>query len=223
LTDERTRGARFVSGATDRLSELIRLALFALATFLLTVSPGPGLLYVTARTVSQGRTAGFASMFGIELGEVAWIAAAATGLAAVLATSTAALGVLRWVGAAYLILLGLQRWRSAETIPPVDRANVSRIFAQGFVTQIFNPKVAFFFVAFLPEFLDPARAVASQVALLGVVYITIAIAVDATYVLAASALSRRFLTSRATQQRANRVAAGTYVALGVGAAASGIK
>jgi threonine/homoserine/homoserine lactone efflux protein len=223
LTDERPQGARSVSGATDRLSTLIRLALFALATFLLTVSPGPGVLYVTARTVSQGRAAGFASMFGIELGEVAWIATAATGLAAVLATSTAALGVLRWVGAAYLILLGVQRWRSAETIPPVGRANISRIFAQGFVTQVFNPKVAFFFVAFLPEFLDPARAVAAQVALLGVVYIAIAIAVDATYVLAASALSRRFLTNRVTQLRANRVAAGTYVALGLGAAASGIK
>src|SRR5690349_2361700 len=98
------------------------LLLFALATFLLTVSPGPGVLYVTARSLSQGRAAGFASMFGIESGEVVWIVAAATGLAALLSTSTYALGALRWAGAAYLVYLGVQRWRQAEEPPPPRRA-----------------------------------------------------------------------------------------------------
>ena len=91
------------------------LLLFALASLILTASPGPGVLYVSARTFAQGRRGGFASMFGIESGEVVWIVAAATGLAALLAASTAALTVLRFAGAAYLIVLGIQRWRRGHS------------------------------------------------------------------------------------------------------------
>jgi threonine/homoserine/homoserine lactone efflux protein len=202
---------------------LTTFLLFALATFLLTVSPGPGVLYVTARSLSQGRAAGFASMFGIESGEVVWIAAAATGLAALLSTSTYALGILRWAGAAYLVYLGVQRWRQAEEPPSPRRAALPTIFAQGLVTQILNPKVAVFFVAFLPQFLNPAQPIPVQVAALGAVYVGIAVAVDTSYVLAASAISKRFLSSRTVQRRTGRVAAATYVALGVAAAATGIK
>ncbi len=199
------------------------LLLFAVATFILTVSPGPGVIYVTARTVAQGRRAGFVSMFAIEAGEVVWIAAAATGVAALLATSVSALTFLRLAGAAYLIYLGVQRWRHAEDVASPPRAELGRVFAQGFLTQLFNPKVAVFFVAFLPQFLDTARPIAPQVALLGAIYIAIAIAVDATYVLSASAASRRFMRSRTAQRRSARVAAATYVALGVAAAATGVK
>ena len=95
---------------------LTTFLLFALATFLLTVSPGPGVLYVTARSLAQGRAAGFASMFGIEFGEVVWLAAAATGVAALLSTSAAALDILRGAGAAYLVYLGIQRWRLAMSV-----------------------------------------------------------------------------------------------------------
>ena len=205
------------------MPSLTTFLLFALATFLLTVSPGPGVLYVTARSLSQGRAAGFASMFGIESGEVVWIAAAATGLAALLSTSTYALGVLRWAGAGYLVYLGVQRWRQAEEPPSPRRAALPTIFAQGLVTQILNPKVAVFFVAFLPQFLNPAQPIPVQVAALGAVYVGIAVAVDTSYVLAASAISKRLLSSRTVQRRTGRVAAATYVALGVAAAATGIK
>src|SRR3989442_5094285 len=104
------------------------LLLFALATFLLTVTPGPGVLYVTARSVSQGRPAGFASMIGIESGEVVWLAAAATGVGALLSASTQALDVLRFAGAAYLIYLGVQRWREGDR--PVTPAphRLGRVF-----------------------------------------------------------------------------------------------
>src|SRR5881409_1920582 len=165
------------------------MLLFALATFLLTVSPGPGVLYVTARSVSQGRRAGFVSMFGIEAGELAWIAAAATGVAALLSASAEALNFLRFAGAAYLIYLGIQRWREVERLSPPQPARLGAMFAQGFLTQLVNPKVAVFFVAFLPQFLDPARAIAPQVIVLGAVYIAIAVAVDTCYVLAAAAVS----------------------------------
>ena len=199
------------------------LLLFALATFLLTVSPGPGVLYVTARTVSQGRRAGFASMFGIEAGEVVWIATAATGLAAVLSASTQVLDVLRFGGAAYLIFLGIQRWREIERPVTPSPARLGRIFAQGFVTQIVNPKVAIFSVAFLPQFLNPSAPIALQVAVLGGVYVAIAVAVDVSYVLAASAVSARFMRSEKAQRRSGRIAAGTYVALGLAAAATGVR
>jgi threonine/homoserine/homoserine lactone efflux protein len=197
--------------------------LFALATFLLTVSPGPGVLYVTARSLAQGRRAGFASMFGIESGEVVWIAAAATGVATLLSASTAALETLRLAGAAYLIYLGIQRWRQIGYVQAPQPAPLGRMFVQGFVTQLLNPKVAVFFVAFLPQFLNTTQAIAPQVTLLGAVYIAIAVAVDATYVLAAAAVARRFMRSRAAEERTGRVAAVTYVALGLAAAASGLR
>ena len=197
--------------------------LFALATFLLTVSPGPGVLYVTARSLAQGRRAGFASMFGIEFGEVVWIAAAATGVAALLSASVTALDALRFAGAAYLVYLGIQRWRQAGVVTAPLPAPLGRIFFQGFVAQLLNPKVAVFFIAFLPQFLNTAQSIAPQVMVLGVVSIAIAIAVDATYVLAAAAVSRRFMRSRAAQARTGRVAAATYVALGLAAAATGVR
>jgi len=199
------------------------LVLFALATFLLTVSPGPGVLYVTARSLAQGRRAGFASMFGIEFGEVVWIAAAATGVAALLSASVTALDALRFAGAAYLVYLGIQRWRQAGAVNAPLPAPLGRIFLQGFVTQLLNPKVAVFFVAFLPQFLNTTQAIAPQVMVLGIVYIAIAIAVDATYVLAAAAVSRRFMRSPVAQVRTGRVAAATYVALGLTAAATGVR
>ena len=199
------------------------LLLFALATLLLTASPGPGVLYVTARSVAQGRRAGFVSMFGIESGEVVWLAATATGLAALLAASVTALSVLRFAGAAYLIYLGVQRWRQAEDMATPPRAALGQVFVQGLVTQLVNPKVAVFFVAFLPQFLTPNAPIAPQVLVLGAVYIAVALMVDVSYVLAASALGRRFLRSATAQKRAGRGAAATYVALGVTAAATGLR
>jgi threonine/homoserine/homoserine lactone efflux protein len=202
---------------------LTTVLLFALATFILTVSPGPGVLYVAARSLGQGRRAGFASMFGIEFGEVVWIAAAATGVAALLSTSIAAISVLRYGGAAYLVYLGIQRWREIGAVQVPQPAPMRRIFAQGFLTQLVNPKVAVFFVAFLPQFLNTAQPIAPQVMVLGAVYIAIAVAIDATYVLSAAAVSQRFLRSRVAQHRTGRAAAATYVALGVAAAATGIR
>jgi threonine/homoserine/homoserine lactone efflux protein len=197
--------------------------LFGLATLILTASPGPGVLYVCARSLAQGRGAGLASMFGIESGEVLWLVAAATGLAALLAASGASLTLLRLAGAAYLIVLGIQRWRRVEMVVVPDRAPIGRIFAQGVVTQLLNPKVAVFFLAFLPQFLNPSQAIAPQVFVLGIVYLAIALVVDTSYVLTASALSRRFLQRPAAQKASGRIAAVTYIGLGLAAATLGYK
>jgi threonine/homoserine/homoserine lactone efflux protein len=160
---------------------LTTLALFGLATLILTATPGPGVLYVWARSLAQGRRAGFASMFGIEAGEVVWLAAAATGLAALLAASAAALTFVRFAGAAYLIVLGIQRWRKTEALVTPERAPMGIIFAQGLITQLLNPKVAVFFVALLPQFMNTSHPIAPQVAVLGSVYIAIALLVDTSY------------------------------------------
>ena len=196
------------------------LLLFALATLAQTVSPGPGVLYLMARTLSQGRRAGVASMLGIESGELVWLAAAGTGLAALLAASAAALTVLRFAGAAYLIFLGVQRWRHSSRVETPRPAPAVQIYAQGLLTQLVNPKVAVFFIALFPPFLDASRPLAPQVAALGAVYMAVALCVDTVYVLTASALARRLLRSRAAQRTANRIAAGSYVGLGVAVAAS---
>lgn len=197
------------------------LVLFALATLIQTATPGPGIIYLSTRTLTQGRRAGFASMFGIETGEVVWIAAAATGVAALLTASPDAVTAVRLGGAAYLIYLGVQRWRRTERVESPKPAPLGRLFAQGFVTQILNPKVTLFFVAFLPLFVDPHVAVLPQVVVLGLVYLGVALVVDTSYVLGLAALSGRFTSSRPAQRRAGRVAASTYVALGLAAALSG--
>lgn len=200
---------------------LTTLLLFAVATLILTASPGPGVLYVSARSLAQGRRAGFASMFGIEAGEAVWILAAATGLAALLATSITALRVLRFAGALYLTVLGIQQWRHVTTLLAPKPASIGRLLGQGLVTQLLNPKVAVFFVAFFPQFLSPAHPIATQVMVLGAVYLAIAVLVDSSYVLTAAALSRRILQSRIAQKRMARVSAATYIGLGLAAAATG--
>ena len=211
------------AACTAFIVEMPELAWFAIVVFVLTVSPGPGVLYVTARAVSQGRLAGFSSAFGIEAGEVVWLIAVATGVAALLSASASALTFLRIGGAAYLVFLGIQRWRHAESPPPPGAAPLARLFAQGVVTQLLNPKVSLFFIAFLPQFIDPSRPVAPQVAVLGAIYVGIALAVDTSYVLASSAVGGRLLRSRIAQRRTARASAATYVAMGVAAAVSGAK
>src|SRR2546430_1675548 len=157
------------------------------------------------------------------LSVASWIAAAATGAAAFLSASVPALTFLRLAGAAYLIFLGIQGWRDAGVSETPQPAGLGRVFAQGFVTQILNPKVAVFFVAFLPQFLNPVHPIAPQVAVLGAVYIGIAIAVDASYVMSAASLSSRFIASAAARRRTGRIAAPSYVALGLAADATGCK
>lgn len=205
------------------MPSLTTLVLFALATLILTASPGPGVIYVVSRSLAQGRRGGFASMFGIESGEVVWLLAAATGVAALLAASSNALTFLRFAGAAYLIVLGIQRWRHVGELVVPERQPIGRIFAQGFLTQLLNPKVAVFFVAFLPQFLSASQPIAPQVVALGAVYLAIAVIVDVTYVITATAVSSRFLQRPALQKRTNQFAAATYIALGVAAAALGEK
>jgi threonine/homoserine/homoserine lactone efflux protein len=205
------------------------LLVFAGVTALLVVTPGPGVLYIVSRSVDQGRRAGIVSMLAIESAEVVYVLAAAVGVSALIATSATALDALRYGGAAYLIVLGVRRWRAGpgpndpEGTPDTARTGPSgrRVFAQGFVVQLLNPKIAVFFIAYFPQFVDPHHAAAPQVLLLGVVYIAIAVVFDAIWVVVSSGLARRLTRSRQARRAIARFSALTYVGLGLLAALSG--
>ncbi len=202
---------------------LSTILLFSGVSFLLVATPGPGVLYVVGRSIDQGRRAGVASMVGIELGEVVHVFAVALGLSALLAASAEALDVLRYGGAAYLVVLGVRRWREGarEIEGEAPPASPRRIMAQGLVVQLLNPKVAIFFLAFFPQFLNPDAAVLPQTLALGALYVAIAACSDLAYVLFASAIAGRVKRSANARRRVARGSGLMYVALGALAAVSG--
>ena len=167
------------------------LAVFALASVALIAVPGPAVLYIVTRSVHQGRRAGVASVLGIEVGALVHVAAAAVGLSALLASSAVAFSVVKYAGGAYLIGLGL--WTLFSGRPEVDAAlgsdvRLVRVFAQGVLVNAFNPKVALFFLAFLPQFVDrDAADPALQVGFLGLVFVAIALVLDLFWALTAAA------------------------------------
>src|SRR5688500_14027852 len=150
------------------------LALFAVAAMVLFVVPGPSVLYIVTRSIDQGRRAGLASVLGIHAGSLVHVAAAILGLSALLASSAAAFDVVRYLGAAYLIWLGVKRLRSRRAESTVVTAPVplSKVAAQGLVVNLLNPKTAVFFLAFLPQFVRPdAGPVPLQLAVFGAVFV----------------------------------------------------
>jgi threonine/homoserine/homoserine lactone efflux protein len=150
------------------------LGAFFAAAFLLNIAPGPDMLYVIGRSIGQGRRAGTVSALGIFVGCLVHIFVAAVGLAALLRSSPVAYSIVRYAGAAYLVYLGvrvlMERSNSLET-PEIQSATLGRIFTQGVITNMLNPKVALFFLAFLPQFIQPPRgSVALQIIVLGLIF-----------------------------------------------------
>lgn len=152
-----------------------QLLLFIAAGLLLNLTPGPDLLYIIARALSQGRSAGLMSALGISAGCLVHTLAAAFGVSLLLRASPVAYDLLRLAGAAYLIYLGIKALRdsSAQRIARLQATPLKTIFWQGFATNVLNPKVALFFLAFLPQFTDPAGnySVTAQVLVLGALFI----------------------------------------------------
>jgi len=166
------------------------LALFMMATLALNVSPGPDMMYVVGRTASGGLRAGFVSAIGISGGIALHIVALVTGVGTLLARSHVAFTVVQTLGAGYLIWLGIgalrQAWRTGRGVPrPPVRGE--RVFLQGVLTSALNPKIALFFLAFLPQFVDPTRgAPAYQLVVLGTLFITSGTIVNLLVALAVS-------------------------------------
>lgn len=194
----------------------------------LAMLPGPGMLYVLSRALGGGTRIGLRSTAGAAIGGLAHVTAAAIGLSALLLASAVAFEVVKLAGAAYLVFLGVRTLLSLRRPEPVDAGPAVAPQAargalrQGIVTEVLNPKTALFFVAFLPQFVDPARGpVAVQVAVLGVVVVALNSSTDVVVSLAAGPLGRLF-HRRPKLMRQQKVVSGcTLIALGGYAAASG--
>jgi threonine/homoserine/homoserine lactone efflux protein len=197
------------------------IALFSLAAVALAVVPGPAVTYIVTQSVDKGRRAGLFCALGVASGGVVHVAAATVGLSALIASSATAFTVVKLVGAAYLIVVGVRRIISRDEEETVETApaDVRQLYLQGAIVNVLNPKTALFFLAFLPQFVDPERgSVTLQVAVLGTIFAVIALVSDATYVLLADALAGR-LRRTGTGARIRRyVTGGIFVALGVSAA-----
>src|SRR4051794_14110612 len=177
------------------------LAVFALASLALIAFPGPSVFYILARSFAGGRRAGVVSMLGVETGGLVHVAAATLGLSALLASSALAFGIVKYAGAAYLIWLGLKKiFGRAEIADVAVQSNGyghARLFRDGFVVNLLNPKTALFFLAFLPQFVEPSRGhVAMQIAFLGLLFTVLGFVSDGCYVLAAGAAGHWLKRSR---------------------------
>ena len=197
------------------------LAAFAAASLLLILLPGPAMIFLITRGVVGGRRVGAVSALGIESATLVYVIATALGLTAVLAASALALSVVRYVGAAYLLYLGVRTIMSRRqplVASPGDGAvqtTAWRNWRQGFFVGIANPKVALFFLAFFPQFVHPeSGSVVGQVLVLGAIFVSIGIVLDVTYGLAGGALGT-VLARNGTALRRSRLTAGlSYLALG---------
>jgi threonine/homoserine/homoserine lactone efflux protein len=202
-----------------------RLSLFVSVAAILVFMPGPNTLYIIARSVQQGRLAGFVSSLGVQVGTMVHIVAASLGLSALLVSSTVAFSVVKYAGAAYLIFLGIKTLLTKEKIEPakVRKALLSRVFYQGIVVNLLNPKTALFFFAFLPQFIDLTRgAVVGQVILLGSILIFLGTLSDSIYALASGTIGN-WLRGNMKFLRGQRYFAGSvYLGLGAATALSGV-
>jgi threonine/homoserine/homoserine lactone efflux protein len=209
---------------SDAVPDPSRLALFVGAALLLLVVPGPSVLYIVTQSVSHGRRAGIASVAGITTGTLVHIAAATVGLSALLASSAVAFDVVKYLGAAYLIvvgarrLLGLEHAGEEHARPTRD---LGRLYRQGIVVNTLNPKTALFFLAFLPQFVNPSHGAAwAQILALGLLFAALGFCSDGVWALVAGTLGDRLRRSRRFPSVQRYVSGSVFVGLGAVAALS---
>jgi threonine/homoserine/homoserine lactone efflux protein len=208
------------------LPDASSLALFVVASIILAVTPGPAVLYIVTRSLSQGRAAGLASVGGIALGNLGNGMGASLGLAVLFGISSTVFFVVKYLGAAYLIYLGIKALRApgaAQISPQARAARPSRIFRDGLLVALLNPKTTLFFAAFVPQFLDPKASSVSQTLALSVTFVLIASVTDSAYALTASTLAPALGRARRRYSVGRYLTAGAFIGLGVYAAASGSK
>ncbi|NUW30025.1 LysE family translocator [Nonomuraea sp. SMC257] len=210
------------------MPDIATLAVFCAATLALLLVPGPAVLFIVTRSVSQGRSAGLVSVLGVHAGSLVHVAAAALGISALLAASATAFTVVKYAGVAYLVWLGLRKLlhrkpgEEDEDALAIPRHSRRRMFWEGFVVNVLNPKTAIFFLAFLPQFTDRhAGPIGPQILLLGALWIALGLLSDGAYALASSALAGRI---RGSARARRRLDVGTGVVyLGLAAVLTGEK
>lgn len=198
---------------------------FLLASFVLAVTPGPGVLYIVTRSLVQGRRFGLVSVAGVALGNLGNALAASVGLAALFAVSSLAFAIVKYAGALYLVYFGVQMLRSSpgEHSAAVPAAiPLQRIFRDGFVVALLNPKTTVFFAAFLPQFLSPGSPPMFQSVVLGFLFVAIAAATDSAYALAAGAAAP-LLRGNVVRSVGRRLGGGVFIGLGGLAALAGTR
>ncbi|MCC6300457.1 MAG: LysE family translocator [Anaerolineales bacterium] len=206
--------------------ESSQLSFFILAALALLLVPGPAVLYITARSAHQGRVAGLVSVLAIETANFLQAVAAALGLSAILLSSALAFDVVKYLGAGYLIYLGVRKLFFAENASEEEfkQESLSRIYWQGLAINILNPKTALFFFAFLPQFVDPARGnVIAQNLLLGALFVGMAIVTDSMYALVVSSFADKLRGNQRFQTGGRYFAGLIYVGLGITTALTGTR
>ncbi len=198
---------------------------FVLAAGALLLVPGPAVLYIVTRSIDQGRTAGLMSAAGIAVGNLAHITATTLGLSTVLASSATAFSVVKYVGAAYLVWIGVQTLRGAsgkESGVASPARSHRHVFAQGIMVNVLNPKAALFYLAFLPQFVDPDKGpIVTQTLLLGGIFSIMAICNDVCYALLAGRLGTWLRVNAGFLRRQRYITGSVYVMLGVLTAMTG--
>jgi len=206
------------------LPEWSSLGLFAVAALVLLLTPGPAVLYIVTRSIDQGWRAGLVSVLGVHVGTLAHIFAAAAGLSALLAASATAFGVVKYLGAVYLIYIGVRRLRDRESRMIREGGAPTRLrraFVDGVVVNVLNPKTGLFFLAFLPQFVTEARGhVGEQIVALGVVFVLLGAVTDSLYALTAGSAARWLRGQPRFLAGVRWVTGGLYISLGLAAALS---
>lgn len=191
----------------------INFPLFLLAALVVAAVPGPGIFYVAARTLSGGKRAGIASTFGTALGGLVHVIAGAVGVSALILASAELFTALKFAGALYLVWLGLKTFREARDLLPQQAiaAGTQRVFREGVLVEALNPKTAAFFLAFIPQFIDPAGYVAFQFIVLGLISVALNTLADVVVVMMAAS-ARAGLTRNPNLLQRLRQGSGLFIA-----------
>src|SRR5271169_4517764 len=201
------------------------LLIFISAAALLLAIPGPAIFYIVGRSIGHSRNAGLVSALGIGVGTLIHTVAAAVGLSALLVSSATAFSVVKYLGAAYLIYLGIQKLRRDEsfnTSSDAPRTTLTRVFAQGIVVNVLNPKTALFFFAFLPQFIDPARGhVATQILSLGILFALMGTTSDSLWAVFSGSVAGWLRGNQRWMRNERYVSGGILISLGLATAFAG--
>lgn len=193
------------------------LIAFGIASLALLVIPGPAVLYIINRSVTDGRNVALAAVAGLEIGNFMHVIAATVGLSAVIAASATAFLIVKWIGAGYLVYIGIRTLvkRPQAVTQASDQMSRRRAFTQGIVVNTFNPKVALFFLSFLPQFIDANRGSAAlQSLILGTTFVVLGSVSDSLFALLASALRGTLLRGKSLPFVQRYVAGTVFIALG---------
>jgi len=202
------------------------LSAFLIASLILAVTPGPAVFYIVTRSVAQGRRYGLASVAGVALGNLGNAIGASLGLAALFAVSSIAFTIVKYAGALYLVYLGIQALRAPQTsndIPLPLRASPRRVFRDGFVVALLNPKTAIFFAAFLPQFMSAGGEPIVQSILLGSLFVAIAALTDTAYAIAAGTMAPALGRARRIRALGRYLTGSAFIGLALFTALSGSK